>query len=103
MAEFIEALRDVPFDEPCCSSPGMVDFSERGMAPSFWSEPVRMLGELWLEVRFQQGAYDLLHQFVRPYWHAERTFLPVFLRDEDAPCWKPLIPFISQSFNDSSN
>ena len=37
MAEFFEAARDVPFNEPGGSGPLVVDFRERGVTSALWS------------------------------------------------------------------
>ena len=104
MIQTVEALRYVALDEPDRPSPRIVDFSECGVAPSLWSEPMRVVAELWLVIRIQQQADDLLQYLVRPHGDTKRAFLGrVGFLDVHAPRWLPLIPFISQSFNDGRN
>src|SRR5438128_1142440 len=79
----------------------MFDMSESGMTASSGSKPVRVVRELWLEVRFQNHPDDLLQQFVRPGGDAERSlFLRALFRDVYPACRVPPIPLMAEEFDD---
>jgi hypothetical protein len=51
-----EAVGDITLDKPCSPGPGIIYLPQRGMAPSFSPEPVRILRELRLVVRLKEQA-----------------------------------------------
>src|SRR4030095_6402496 len=80
----IQTPFDVSFDEPLGPLPDLVDLFEGRVASPVRSESVAMFGEWWFIVGFQNGAYDVLHHFIRPYRQAEGPFSPFGLVYEDA-------------------
>src|SRR5712691_2539189 len=104
MAQLIKALRDIALYEPGGSLPVPMDFSECCVASALWSKSMRVVAELGFKVGLKDEVYNFLHQFIRPDWHAQWSLLPVlFFRDIGSSCWKPLVPLISQCFNDGIN
>src|SRR6478672_2757996 len=61
----------------------MLDFPQCGMTAAPFAERVRVVRELRLVVRLQKQAHHLADQLVRPGRQAQRTELPVLLRDVD--------------------
>ena len=51
-----EAVGDITLDKPCGPGPGIIYLPQRGMAPSFPPEPVRIIRELRLIVRLKEQA-----------------------------------------------
>jgi hypothetical protein len=72
--DILETTFDVSFDEPLGSFPCLMDIDKGRVASLFWSESVAVSRELWFVIGFQDGAYDVLHHFWRPVWHAEWSF-----------------------------
>src|SRR5215813_2364718 len=91
----IEASFDVAFDEPLGACPGLADLVQGRVASPVRSEAVAMGGELWFIIRFEDGAYDVLHHFIRPYGHVEWPFAAVGLVLEDAPGRGPAPLFLT--------
>ncbi len=73
----IETVCNISFDEPGYSSPMVVDFSQCRVATTVGAKSMRVVGELRLKVRLQQGAYYFLHQLVRPDWHIHSPLPPL--------------------------
>src|SRR5258708_8248885 len=95
----IEAIGDVALDDPGGAFPGSVDFSQRRVASSFWSKAMRMVTKCPLKIAVQDGPDYLSQEFVAPDGHAERSFLPIFLRHIGSPRWLPLVSSYPHSRN----
>src|SRR5712671_5560709 len=66
MVKTAEAVGDVTLDKPCGPGPGVVYLPQRGMAPSFSSEPVRIIRELRFVVRLKEQADHFAGQLTGP-------------------------------------
>lgn len=97
MIDVVVGTLDVTLNEPGGPVPSPVDRVEGGVTPPTRSEAVGVVAELRLVIRFQQGAYDFLQQFVGPGWQAQWALLArAFLLDVDAPHGGPAIPLVPQ-------
>ncbi len=101
--DILEATLDVSFNEPFGPVPCMMDFCQGRLASPVRSEPVTVLGKLWFIVCLKDGSYYILNHLWRPVWHAEWSFSTLRLVYIDAPCWRPLPPFVAQCFDHSVN
>ncbi len=73
MIDLVEARAEIALDEPFCGVSMLPDCSQGRMASAVRSEPVRTVAELRLIIGFQDGADDLLKEFIRPSWKAPRS------------------------------
>src|SRR5262249_988550 len=80
----VEALGDVPLDEPLGSVPGG-DFMEGVVAAQAGPEAEAVLAELRLVVRLQNQLDRLLNEAIPPARDPERTRATALLRDVNAP------------------
>jgi hypothetical protein len=73
----IEAICDVALNDPGGSFPGVVDFSQRGVTSSLWSETMRMLAKCPIKIGVQDQPDDLSQEFVAPDRHIHSTLPPL--------------------------
>ena len=62
MIDVIEAASYVALDEPDGAPPPIVDFAQRGMAPSTLPKPMRSITELRFLVRIQHHPHRFLQK-----------------------------------------
>src|SRR5579884_3763322 len=88
---------DIPLDQPRGPMPSPIDRVQSGMTTASRSKAVGMIAELRLVIRFQQGAYHFLQQFVGPRGQAQCALLGrAFLLDVDASHRGPAVPFVPE-------
>ncbi len=100
MVDVVKAPFDITLDEPDRHSPGDEDLAQCRVASAPRAKAVRLGGELRLVVCLQDGAHDLLQQFVRPSRDAERTEFTSFLRDVGPPDGGPSMALVPQPVDD---
>ena len=59
MVEASKVVCYIALDDPGCAFPGMVDFSEGGVASPFRAEAVGMVAECPIEIGVQDHPHDL--------------------------------------------
>src|SRR5579871_1724771 len=64
MVNVVETAANISLDKPLRPGPVPLDFHQSRMTTTFWTEAMRMLGKLRLEVGFQKGADHFLQQFI---------------------------------------
>jgi hypothetical protein len=80
-----EIVGEIPFDEPVRPRPDRRHLIQRGVAASTRTESVGPVGEPAVVVRIKEHTNHLGDQLIRPRRHPQRTFLPILLRDINAP------------------
>ncbi len=100
MRERSETVRDVALDDPRGAIPEVIDFLQRSMTPSIFSEPMRVFAELDVVKGIEDHANNLSKKFITPNGQAERALFPVPFWYRDPFCWCPLIALMSECFND---
>src|SRR5215471_15633672 len=101
MIDGIKTAFDVPLDEPFGARPCVLDVVKCGMASACRPKPVGMVTKLRFIIRLKNEPDYFLEQFIRPGRDAQRSHLPVFLRDMYASYWRPSIAFIAQFVYDA--
>ena len=66
MRERSETVRDVALDDPRGAIPEVIDFLQRSMTPSIFSEPMRVFAELDVVKGIEDHANNLSKKFIAP-------------------------------------
>src|SRR5512133_3732290 len=101
MIDVLKTAFDVALDKPFGARPGVLDVVKCAMASSCGPKPVGMVAKLRFIIRLKNESDYFLEQFIRPGRDAERSHLPVLLRDMYASNSRPSIAFIAQFVYDA--
>src|SRR5262249_57734529 len=66
VVEAVEALGNIPFNEPDRPGPGLVDVAQGGVASASWPESMGAVGKLRLLVTLHKEAHEFFQQVIRP-------------------------------------